>query len=202
MTNAIIFDYGKVIGNDPSEHIYNAISKEFKVELQKIKSEFLNFIIPLEIGEISDDFFWKKIAQNLNIGDHAKLRKIWLKEFSDHMRMDSKMITTIENLSKKYKLCLLSNNAVFYQTKRISCQLEKLFPIQIFSFKVGMRKPEKEIYDLVLEKLKIQPNECLIIDDNEKCLIYPRELGMKTIHFQDFESFIKELKEKIKINKK
>ena len=66
----------------------------------------------------------------------------------------------------------------------------------VFSFEVGYRKPEKEIFMIALEKLKLKPEECIFIDDREKFLQTPRELGFKVILFKNYTQFVKDLKER------
>lgn len=193
MIKAIIFDYGKVIGNDPSDYIYKAVSKKFKINRNEVKDEFFKFIFSLERGEIPEKIFWKKLAKNLNIVDYKKIRKIWIGEFRKHAKVDKKILSLANKLKNHYRLCLLSNNAAFYQKVSLKKLLRKIFPVIIYSFKVKMRKPEKRIYLYTLEKLNLKPEECLIIDDDEKKLSYPKKSGMETIHFKSFLQFKNEL---------
>ena len=109
------------------------------------------------------------------------------------------MLALIKKLKNNYRLCLLSNNIIFYQKASLARLLEKIFPVIIYSFNVKMRKPEKRIYLYTMKKLKSKPEECLIIDDNESRLFYPIKLGMEYIHFKSFLKFEKELI--IKLNK-
>jgi putative hydrolase of the HAD superfamily len=189
MIKAIIFDYGKVIGNDPSDYIYKAVSKEFKISKDKIRDEFFKFIFPLEKGKIPEKIFWKKFAENLKIANYRKLRKIWIEEFQKHAEIDKKVLSLIHKLKNYYRLCLLSNNAIFYQKPSLTTLLKKNFSTIIYSFKIKMRKPENIIYLYTLKKLNLKPEECLIIDDDESKLSYPKKLGMKTIHFKSFLQF-------------
>lgn len=198
---AIIFDYGGVIGNNPSCSVYKTVSKKFNIDKDKIKGEFLNFIFDLEKGQIIESVFWKKMARNLNIANHSNLREVWLKEFIKKAKINNKVVSLIKELEGHYKLCLLSNNAIFFQTPKSSRILKKHFDILIYSFNVKMRKPEKEIYEYALARLRLKPHECIIIDDDEKKLFYPKKIGMVTIHFKSFTEFKKTLKKKIENNK-
>jgi 2-haloacid dehalogenase len=56
-----------------------------------------------------------------------------------------------------------------------------------------IRKPFKEIYDLLIERFKISPETAIYIDDNFRNLIPAKELGFHTIHFQSPQQFKKEL---------
>jgi len=193
----IIFDYGNIIGNDPSNYIYKTISKKFGLSVTKIKKEFFKFIIPIEKNQIPEQTFWKKFAKNLGIDNYKKLKQIWIKEFENHARVDKNIISMLKKLKKQYKLCLLSNNAISYQKASIRKLLKKIFHVIIYSYKIKMRKPEKKIYLYTMKKIKSKPNECLIIDDNEKYLSYPKKLGIETIHLKSFQQLKKELDNKL-----
>ena len=46
---------------------------------------------------------------------------------------------------------------------------------------MGMRKPEERIYKLTLEKLDVDPQNCVFLDDLGMNLKPAKELGIKTI---------------------
>ena len=58
-----------------------------------------------------------------------------------------------------------------------------------------MRKPFKEIYELLMERFNIDPSRAIYIDDNFRNLIPAKELGFYVIHFQSPEQFKKELED-------
>jgi 2-haloacid dehalogenase len=55
------------------------------------------------------------------------------------------------------------------------------------------RKPFSDIYKILLNRYKINPQEAVFVDDNIRNLIPAEELGIKTIHFTTSISFRKEL---------
>lgn len=55
------------------------------------------------------------------------------------------------------------------------------FEVFLRSHEVGMRKPEKKMYKLALEKLECDASEVIFIDDIGKNLKSAREMGMRTI---------------------
>ena len=54
--------------------------------------------------------------------------------------------------------------------------------------KYGYAKPEKECYKILLDKYMLNPAECIFIDDSLPNIEVSRTLGIKSIHFTDFES--------------
>ncbi len=70
-----------------------------------------------------------------------------------------------------------------------------LFDGGIFSCKVHMIKPEKEIYELLCKQYNLDPAECVFIDDSAKNVEGARSVGITAIHFKDYESASRELEE-------
>ncbi len=82
------------------------------------------------------------------------------------------------------RLGLLTNNVKeFGDHWRSSFPVEELFEVVVDSSHVGMRKPEREIYELTCERLGIGPAEAVFIDDNADNIAAAESLGMATVHF-------------------
>jgi putative hydrolase of the HAD superfamily len=70
------------------------------------------------------------------------------------------------------------------RTERMD-QLRPLFDLFVESFRVGMRKPERRIYELVCRELETAPDAVVFLDDLGSNLKPARELGMRTIKVAD-----------------
>ena len=82
------------------------------------------------------------------------------------------------------RLGLLTNNVKeFGDHWRSSFPVEELFEVVVDSSHVGMRKPEREIYELTCERLGIAPSEAVFVDDNADNIAAAAALGMETVHF-------------------
>ena len=58
---------------------------------------------------------------------------------------------------------------------------------------LGLRKPDPEIYRRVLQITQQKPETCVMIDDRDLNLECARELGMRTIQFQNAAQLREEL---------
>lgn len=65
----------------------------------------------------------------------------------------------------------------------------------IFSYKYKVIKPEKEIYELLLNKFDLQAAETVFIDDRLENVEAAQELGFKGIQFQNIMQAKEELEE-------
>ena len=84
------------------------------------------------------------------------------------------------------RLGLLTNNVKeFGDHWRTMFPLEELFEEVVDSSHVGVRKPEREIYELTCARMDIEPTEAVFIDDNADNVEAAREFGMETVHFRE-----------------
>ncbi len=58
----------------------------------------------------------------------------------------------------------------------------------------GVIKPDPEIYKILLQRNKLDPKNCIYIDDNLNNLVSAQNLGMSTIEFTSPEQLISELR--------
>jgi HAD superfamily hydrolase (TIGR01509 family) len=189
----IVFDYGGVIGNDPSEKIYEAVSRNLGINKNILMKNFMKFFIPLSKGKILVSGFWKHFSKSLDLSDAKKLEQLWLTAFRRYAKVNNKVFSCIKPLIGKFKFCLLSNNKSFYKNENSQRLLRKYFCPIVYSFEVGMRKPEKEIYDYILKITNSKPEETLFIDDDETKLNYPRKISASTLVFKNNRQLKEEL---------
>jgi putative hydrolase of the HAD superfamily len=89
-----------------------------------------------------------------------------------------------------YNVYLLSNYSkeLYEQTREFQLDFESLVDGAVFSYQVHSIKPEKEIYQALLDKYDLKGEECVFIDDRQENLDAAAEgFGMKTVRFREFE---------------
>lgn len=75
-------------------------------------------------------------------------------------------------------------------------ELEEVFETTIVSGEVGMVKPSVDIFRLLCSRAKIEPQDCIFIDDGLHNCIGAKAAGMDAIHFTDPETLKLELQKK------
>ena len=79
-------------------------------------------------------------------------------------------------------LALLTNNVrEFGDTWRRTFPVE-LFPVVVDSCEVGLRKPDRRIYELTCERAGADPEAAVFLDDNADNVAAARALGIETVH--------------------
>ena len=88
--------------------------------------------------------------------------------------------------TRKYLLATINNEPLELNIRRIEqFNLRRDFEVFFSSCFVRIRKPDEAIYRLALQVTQRRAEECLFIDDRELNLECARQLGMRTIQFQN-----------------
>lgn len=90
-----------------------------------------------------------------------------------------------DNLKPSYKLGLLSNSGANFLSRIFEPWQVSLFDEVVLSYQIGAAKPEPLMYTTIVEKLGVDPGECIFIDDQPRYLDGARDLGIKTVLFQN-----------------
>ena len=195
MIKAIIFDYGNVI------HRWD--NDIFLKEFVKLSGMDYNHVVDvifgqglhdkIETGEISNITFFKTIKDKLNL---KISQNEFFKLFSSKLFQEIKTtISLIEKLKKDYKVALLSNtNKIDFEYVLKKSETFPLFDAVTLSFEVRHKKPEKQIYLDSLNKLNLNPDECVFIDDIKEYSDAASKLGIHGINYTSYKNLIKELK--------
>jgi putative hydrolase of the HAD superfamily len=91
----------------------------------------------------------------------------------------------LQHLRKHYRLFLLSNtNSIHFKvymrefSEQFGYDFESLFEKTFWSFRVGMRKPEAEIFRMVLQSCNLKAEETLFVDDTATNIEAATALGI------------------------
>lgn len=187
----MVFDLGGVIATDPSPLACRELAKITGIEFNKVYKIVRKNQDPVQRRKISVKKYWENVKKDLKSDfDVSEIEKIFLKSLRPYPRV----INLVKKLKEKYKVGLLSNTEkenFEYWKKKYS--FDKLFDVIITSFETGSRKPEKKIYKILIEKLDVKPEEIVFVDNEIKNLRGASKLGIKTVHYNSYENFLKEL---------
>jgi FMN phosphatase YigB (HAD superfamily) len=97
------------------------------------------------------------------------------------------------DLKPHYKIGLLSNAASDALPRLFTPEQQQLFDATVLSYHLKVAKPDPRAYLAIAEKLSVDPEQCIFIDDNEYFCTAAREQGMRAICYKDFEQYKTEL---------
>ena len=197
----VLWDYGGVLTESPIKN-FRKFENDNNYSLNtivKINSDnkYNNAWAQLEKDEISIKKFSKLFREEAKQFGIPNINTDKLLECLN-VKLNTKMVELLENVSKFYSCVCLTNNF----KKMSSSDFENIkhnFSLIIESCKIGLRKPEKQIYMYVLKTLKVSANEILFIDDLGINLKPARELGFQTYKFIDTSKTISYMKNMLNI---
>ncbi|KAB1256123.1 Bifunctional epoxide hydrolase 2 [Camelus dromedarius] len=114
-------------------------------------------------------------------------------------KINHPMLQAALTLRKKgFTTCILTNNWLDDSRQRGSiaqqmCELRPHFDFLIESCRIGVAKPDPQVYKFMLDTLKASPSEVVFLDDFGSNLKPARDLGMVTILVRDTETALREL---------
>ncbi|MDP4119726.1 MAG: HAD family phosphatase [Bacillota bacterium] len=169
----IVFDMYGVIMKDPKGGLVPFINRTFP----NLKDEDVyKYWIKAGTGEMTALDFWR----NLGFKNPEEAEKIYL----ETIEIDEDFYKVADKLKSHYNLALLSNDVAEWSSFiRKKYNLNQYFDISIVSGEVHLRKPNPEIFSLLLQKLNKQPNDCIYIDDRRTNLEIAHKMGLNTILF-------------------
>jgi putative hydrolase of the HAD superfamily len=199
---AVVSDFGGVL-TTPLSAGFLAYQEEAGVSLEELgramqratEAHGEHPLYALERGEISEAEFARRLEEQLDAGfDLARLRHLYF----ERIEPNPAMIRYLAELrGRGLRTALLTNNVREWEPlwRAKLPELDDIFELVVDSAFVGMRKPERRIYELTLDRLGdgLRGEECLFVDDLEVNCAGARELGMKAVRFEDSEQAIVEL---------
>ena len=188
----IIFDLGGVLLNIDYNKTSDAFKKLGFENFDNMYSQFTadQLFEKLETGHVTEEEF-VKVLSGVALGKvpDKDIINAWNAMLLD-FRKES--FDFLETLTPKYNLYLLSNtNAIHMNAfhgdfvKQVGkSKLDDYFIKAWFSNKIGLRKPNKNIYEFILRDGNLKAEESLFIDDSINNIETAMEMGIQTHHLK------------------
>lgn len=192
----IIFDVGNVIVKWSPEDI---ISNTFPSFDYNDKNHFINLIFgsntwrSLNLGIVEENDAKQIFMNSLNI-DQKTINELFANINSTQVLIPETVKLMKQLKSNQYSLYGLTDNVHFiiaYLRQRYD--FWKHLKDVTVSAEVGMMKPDQAIFNYVITKNNILPDETVFIDDHLPNIISARKSGLHTIHFTNTEDCIEDL---------
>ena len=178
-----LFDIGNVLTNFTFQELLQAYAEHSGQPLGEQTDRDEEMYLKVEIGGISEPEYVEYLneAKGLN-WTVDNLHMVWREMFSlnyDGIGLFAKAKASAE------KVCTLSNiadyhvRAIEYNWKGFFNNVDHLF----MSYRMGVRKPDTRIYEMVLETLGVPGNQCFFIDDLQVNVEAARAVGFHAYQF-------------------
>lgn len=181
----IIFDWGNIVDSHTiGYNISNAFTDTFKelgADYNFVKNTIANYKLSTIRSEEEFKIVFSKMKEEYNLlGDYDNFKKVYLKYF-DKLYYHKDVRDYEHSLKDKCYIAILSNLLIF-DYDRINKQLDlKMYDYVFLSYEYGIRKPDREIYDIVNEKVNFDKKDILFIDDREDNILEAKNVGWNTL---------------------
>jgi putative hydrolase of the HAD superfamily len=152
----------------------------------------------LERGEMTEHDFLERLDDRVSA---AIGRPAGILDFPNHyweaLHANAPVLDELAAIKARgYRLALLTNNVREWEPRwRAMFPVDELFELVVDSAFVGMRKPERAIYELTCFRLDVAPAACVLLDDFENNCQGARDFGMHAVRFDDSAQALGELSE-------
>lgn len=184
--SALLIDFGGVL-TSPITDAFAAVSRAAALEpdralsLLKHHEGARSALAEHEVGRLDDEGFEDAFAAALvDVGGVIEPRGL-LARLEERMLLDEPMVDLVRQVRRSgVPVALVSNSLGRNCYARID--LDELFDVSVISGQVGIRKPSRRIYAIACERLGVDPQECVLVDDLEHNLVGAARLGIHGIH--------------------
>ena len=154
-------------------------------------------LFELECGRLTERDFLDALGGELRaqlgreVAVHELGERLWAR-----LELNEPMLALLRELRDEgLRLALLTNNVREWEARwRAMLPVGELFEVVVDSAFVGMRKPDRAIYELTLARLGVAADRCPFVDDLEVNCAAAAELGMVAVRFRDTEQAVADVR--------
>lgn len=196
MIKAIIFDFGRVISAQKPMSLFRGYEEELGIAPGTLNP--IMFGSPAWddalVGRKTSEEYWHTIAPQLNLHTPEAIAA-----FRQRYRADEALNEGVAELIRqlrtegRYKLAVLSNSPPRLARWLDKWELLDLFDTVFCSGDEGVKKPDPAAFEITLERLGVEPEEAVFIDDTMRHVNVARSLGIHGVLFTTAEALMKDM---------
>jgi len=187
----LVFDFGGVIYQIDFNRQKKAFSDIGIQGFEKLYSQANqnSLFCDLETGKLSEHDFREKLAGLIGKSlSTEKIDELWNSILIDYFHGN---VSLLQKLKSRYRLFILSNtNSIHYQfyarqfMNKYGYDLNELFEKSYWSFKIGMRKPNNDIFEKIITENGLTRQNALFIDDTIQNIESAEQCGLTSYHLK------------------
>ena len=192
MIKAVIFDWGGVLIENPTEGILRYCREVLGIGAGCMLAAYRKLMPYFQEGKISEEEFWKGVRRRTG-AKGAMPASLWLEAF-EHAYVEKRDVFAVAlDLHRRgFRTGILSNTEKAARPV-MDRESYRIFDPIVLSWQAGSSKPQRRIFEILLETLDVPPEEVLLIDDVEANIDAAKDLGMQGLLFTDAATLRKDL---------
>ncbi|ORT60184.1 hydrolase [Streptomyces sp. CB03238] len=190
----VVVDYGGVLTN-PLHETFAAFAASVGIETAVLQEAFARATVrhgrspmaDLETARCTEAEMVARVLAELPDGTGEDL--LGGREFGDlwfrGRTVNAELVSFLRRLrAEGYRVALLTNNVAEWGPRwRAQLPVDELFDAVVDSSAEGVRKPDRLIYQRLLERLPAAAHECVFLDDLEENCAAASRIGMLAVPF-------------------
>jgi len=192
----IFFDIGGVLLQIHPEKMIKKISTITNIPFSTVQESFPHDAHDAyERGQMTDYEWFGSFKTSLPNSSNLTENKFW-EAWSILLGEETDVTDILIQLKKTYRIWLLSNTNHSHIINEIENNniFPKLVDGAVYSYNVGYRKPEQDIYKIACKLAVVAPERCVFIDDLEDNIRGANNIGLHGIHYKNTPDLISDLK--------
>jgi epoxide hydrolase-like predicted phosphatase len=183
---AVVFDIGGVLEIAPR----TGWDEKWEVRLNLRPGEMSERLRTVwragSIGTMSEEEVEKSTGEILGL-DQPRLEAFMSDLWEEYLgELNRELAAYFAGLRPRYQTAIISNSFVGARRKEQERYgFGDMCDLIIYSHEVGIQKPDRRIYELACERLDVQPEEMVFLDDVEAAVAAARKLGIHAILFSE-----------------
>lgn len=179
MIKTIIFDFGDVFINLDKPATLRELKK---LNIESLPEDLLKINEKYEMGLVSTEAFLTSYVDTNSSRSTKEIKAAWNAILMDFPKYRFQFIKKLSE-EKNFQLILLSNtNEIHIDWIKGSIpffeDFKNCFDAFYLSHEINLRKPNSDIFDYVLKRHQLKPEECLFIDDTTENTEAAAKLGI------------------------
>lgn len=187
---AVVFDFGMVLTDVPDPVAHGELVRITGLPPERFEELYWADRHAYDEGKLNGLTFWQKLAADAGLNlDRAAIGELNQWDARMWTTQNPRMVTWQQRLKERgLRTAILSNmgDSVHASIEREFGWLKR-FDVLVWSYELGIAKPDPAIYRHTLEKLGTAPEETLFLDDKPVNIEAARALGMNGFVFSTVE---------------
>jgi putative hydrolase of the HAD superfamily len=193
---AVLFDYGMVLSNAPEERHWRQFARVLGAEERAFQDAYWKYRDAYDRGALSAQTYWDTVACDLGKPIDAEVLRalidadtvVWTQPNVEMMEWAGRLTRAgiktgiLSNIGDAMELGVLGRFPALAE-----------FSHHTFSHRLGIAKPDAEIYQHAVEGLGVPAREILFVDDREENIVAARKAGMIAVQYLGHAGFVEEM---------
>jgi putative hydrolase of the HAD superfamily len=187
---AVVFDFGMVLSGQPNMDAHDAMVRITGMSVERFETFYWADRLAYDKGTLNGIQFWKNFVRDAGLGlDESSVEELHRLDAIHWTTQNIAMLAWQRRLKERGLLTgILSNmgDSVLASLQTHFDWLDR-FDVLVWSFELGLIKPDPAIYLHLLSKLGTRPEETLFLDDRPVNVEAATALGIRALQFTTIE---------------